>query len=308
MIISASRRTDIPAFHAEWMMNRLRAGYALVRNPYNARQISRVSLLPGEADAIVFWTKNAQNMLPHLSEIEDMGHKYLFQYTLTPYGNDIERNIDKRRAQEALLRLAERIGKERVIWRYDPILLSDEWTAEKHVRAFDALSRRLEGATGRCVISFVDLYARLKRSEKWIKAPSEEEMHLMACEIASMARARGMIPSACAEQVDLTGEGIEARGCIDKEDIGRLLGARVASLKDAGQRSACRCMPSVDIGCYDTCGHECAYCYAKTRRGPAVQCGVHSPVLGAEIGPEDRITERREKKILLSESEQTSLF
>ena len=188
MIISASRRTDIPAFYPDWMMERLREGFAHVRNPFNARQISRVSLLRQDAEAIVFWTKDASNMLRHLDELDGMGHRYLFQYTLTPYGRDIETGVDKPRAMEAFLKLSGRIGRSRVIWRYDPILLTGEWTAEKHIRAFERMCMRLEGAAERCVISFVDLYASVKRSAPGISAPDEACMRALAREIAASAR------------------------------------------------------------------------------------------------------------------------
>ena len=297
MIISASRRTDIPAFHAEWMMERLREGFAYVRNPFNAHQVSRVSLTREDAEAIVFWTKDASGMLPHLDELEERGYRYLFQYTLTPYGGDIETGVDKRRALDALLKLSGRIGKQRVIWRYDPILLTKEWTAERHMRMFERMCARLTGAADRCVISFVDLYAAVKRRAPEIQAPGEAEMRLMAREIARMAGKCGMIPSSCAETIDLSREGIKARGCIDAEDIGRLLGVNIESRRDDTQRGACRCVKSVDIGAYDTCAHGCLYCYARTGRRAAEECDAHSPLLCGRIGEGDRVTERREKRI-----------
>ena len=305
MIISASRRTDIPAFHSAWMMERLREGFAYVRNPFNAHQVSRVSLARGDAEVIVFWTKDAANMLPCLDELDGMGYPYLFQYTLTPYGTEIERGVDKRRALETFLNLSARIGGERIIWRYDPILLTEEWTAERHIGAFERMCRRLEGASGRCVISFVDLYASVKRSAGWIKAPTEVQMHEMAREIASAARRYGFLPSACAEAADLIKDGLEARGCIDRADIEAVLGAPVREQKDSGQRTACRCIKSVDIGAYDTCAHGCAYCYARTgRRSPGGE-EVHSPILGSILREDDRITVRTEPRIA---QRQISLF
>lgn len=292
MIISASRRTDIPAFHAEWFMERVRAGFADVRNPFNARQISRVSLDRDEAELIVFWTKDATGMLEHLDELDGRGMRYLFQYTLTPYGADVEPHVDKRRAVETLLKLSARIGAERVIWRYDPILLAERWTAEWHVKLFEAMCRRLEGASGRCVVSFVDLYASVRRTASWIHAPSESQMHEMAREMAKIARKHGFLPSACAETIDLTGDGLEARGCIDRADVERVLGAPVCAAKDAGQRSACRCVSSVDIGAYDTCRHGCAYCYASHGR-PIEPCDRYATLLGRPLSGGERIVERR---------------
>ncbi len=306
MLISASRRTDLPAFHTEWLMNRLRAGEVLVRNPMNARQVSRVSLACADVDALIFWTKDASALLPHLPEIEDMDHKYLFQYTLTPYSTDIEPQVNKRQALDALLKLSSRLGPSRVVWRYDPILLGGGWTIERHLTAFAQLARCLEGAADRCVISFVDDYARMKRTASWIHAPSEPGMHLLAREIAAMARAHGMIPSACAEKADFTADGLENRACIDPTDIERLLRLPIRPQKDTGQRSACRCIKSVDIGSYDTCRHGCLYCYA-CHTGQTIPCDDTAPVLGRPLTGGEQITLRREPR-LTAPGTQTSLF
>lgn len=297
MIISASRRTDIPAFYSEWMMERLREGFVHVRNPFNARQVSRVSLLRQDAEMIVFWTKDASNMIGCLDEMDGMGHRYLFEYTLTPYGRDIEPGVEKKRALEALERLSAQIGKKRVIWRYDPILLNEDWTAERHIRAFERMCARLEGAAERCVISFVDLYAAVKRSAPGIASPDEAGMRMLAREMAKTARRHQMIPSACAEALDFSGEGLERRGCIDERDVEAVLGAKVSVQRDSTQRTACLCVKSVDIGAYDTCRHGCIYCYARTGRSPAGEYDVHSPMLCGCAAPGDRVTERREKRI-----------
>ncbi len=304
MIISASRRTDIPAFHADWMMERLREGFVLVRNPFNAHQVSRISLERADAEAVVFWTKDASNMMAHLGELDGRGYRYLFQYTLTPYGQEIEPGVDKKRAMEALLGVSHRIGKRRVIWRYDPILLTEEWTAEKHIRMFERMCTRLEGAAERCVISFVDLYRSVKRSAPGVFAPDEAQMRMMAREISEIARAHGMVPSACAEAIDLTEEGVEQRGCIDQRDIEALLGVKISADRDQTQRPACRCVRSVDIGAYDTCGHGCVYCYARTGRRPG-KAEAHSPLLGGGLDGSERITDRKEKRIAAG---QISLF
>lgn len=297
MIISASRRTDIPAFHADWMMNRLREGFVYVRNPFNARQVSRVSLRREDAEIIVFWTKDASPMLPRLDEVEDRGYRYLFQYTLTPYGQDVERGVDKRRALDAMTELSERIGSRRVIWRYDPIILTDEWTPERHIGLFEKMCARLEGVSARCVISFVDLYASVRRNAGHLRAPEERQMRTMAREMAGIARAHGMLPSACAEALDFSEEGLEEYACIDRRDVEAVLGMPVRAQKDTGQRPACRCMKSVDIGAYDTCGHGCIYCYARTKPGGPAPCDPELPVLGGGLRPEDRISDRMERRI-----------
>jgi len=278
-------------------MERLREGFAYVRNPFNAHQVSRVSLRREDAEAIVFWTKDAENMLPRLSELDGMGYRYLFQYTFTPYGRDIEKGVDKRRAMEALLKLSAKIGKQRVIWRYDPVLLTEEWTAERHIQMFERLAGLFQGAADRCVISFVDLYASVKRTAPWISAPDEAGMREMAREMAQIARSHHMIPSACAEALDFGSEGLERRGCIDQRDLEVLLGAAVRVQRDNAQRKACMCVKAVDIGAYDTCRHDCVYCYARTGRKPAGEESVHSPLLCGRMNEGDSVTERREKRI-----------
>lgn len=166
MILSASRRTDIPNYYSEWFINRIREGFLYVRNPMNAHQVSKINLSPDVIDCIVFWTKNPINMLGKLEELKP--YMYYFQFTLTGYGRDVEPNLSHKR--EALIptfqRLSEQIGKERVIWRYDPIFLSDRYTVEYHIKAFEEIAASLAGYTDKVVISFIDFYKKTMRNTR----------------------------------------------------------------------------------------------------------------------------------------------
>lgn len=166
MILSASRRTDIPNYYSEWFINRIREGFLYVRNPMNPHQISKINLSPDVIDCIVFWTKNPINMLGKLEELKP--YMYYFQFTLTGYGRDVEPNLPHKR--EALIptfqRLSEQIGKERVIWRYDPIFLSDRYTVEYHIKAFEEIVASLAGYTDKVVISFIDFYKKTMRNTR----------------------------------------------------------------------------------------------------------------------------------------------
>ena len=303
MILSASRRTDIPNYYSEWLARRFRAGFLCVRNPMNFRQVSRIALNPDVIDCIVFWTKNPAPMLPYLDEYRR--YMYYFQFTLTGYGKDIEPGLpDKRRILiPAFCELADRIGRDRVIWRYDPIFLSDHYTLDYHVKAFTQIAEALAGRTRRVVISFLDDYEKTKRNMKGINIQglTKEKMRRLAHSFAVIAGRYGMEIQTCAEKIDLSEYGITHGACIDREYIEHLLGCRLRAGKDHGQRPECRCMESVEIGSYHTCRNGCRYCYANFSDG-RVQArirdfDVDSPILCGKMEPEDRITERKMKTL-----------
>ena len=303
MILSASRRTDIPNYYSEWLARRFRAGFLCVRNPMNFRQVSRITLNPNVIDCIVFWTKNPAPMLPYLDEYRR--YMYYFQFTLTGYGKDIEPGLpDKRRILiPAFCELADRIGRDRVIWRYDPIFLSDHYTLDYHVKAFTRIAEALAGRTRRVVISFLDDYEKTKRNMKGINIQglTKEKMRRLAHSFAVIAGRYGMEIQTCAEKIDLSEYGITHGACIDREYIEHLLGCRLRAGKDHGQRPECRCMESVEIGSYHTCRNGCRYCYANFSDG-RVQArirdfDVDSPILCGKMEPEDRITERKMKPL-----------
>lgn len=262
VIISASRRTDIPAHYSDWFFNRLREGYVMAANPRNARQVRRVSLKPEDVDGIVFWTKNPQPCLPRLFELSD--YAYYFQVTVTPYGTDVEPGIPlKEDVISAVLRLSDEIGPARVVWRYDPILLSGKYSKGFHYEAFGAMARRLAGRAARCTVSFLDMYKNTARNAlaMGLLPMTEADMLEMAEKIAAIAKEYGIPVDACAEETDFSRLGIGRARCVDPSILSA--GRPVEFKRQKGQRPACGCADSVDIGAYNTCPNGCKYCYAN---------------------------------------------
>jgi hypothetical protein len=259
LIISASRRTDIPAFHADWFMNCIRYGKCTNINPYNKKE-SIVYLTPKKVDCIVFWTKDARPIMKYLDQLTAMGYRYYFQYTMTAYGNDIERNVDKQGSLETILELSEKLGKDKVIWRYDPILISTIHNVDYHVFWFKYLVDKLKHNIETCVISFLDQYHKNKKilEEMSIRPPTQEEIDLLVGEFKHIVEGTGITIKTCCENTDL-----EKTSCIDRDRIMKITGRNLIANCKVGQRSGCNCYPSVDIGSYGTCGHGCVYCYAK---------------------------------------------
>ena len=293
-IISASRRTDIPAFFSEWFMERLKEGYLMVRNPFNRLQVSKILLNKDVIDCIAFWTKDPRPMMLRLAELEGFGIPYFFQFTITGCGSDIEPGVpDKRILTAAFRELHDRCGGH-VIWRYDPILFT-----AYHLRAFEAIASELCGYTDRCVISFADIYPHIRSdmSRIGLMTPCDDEL-MSFCKCLSAAAAKyGMKISTCAETVDLEECGIVRGRCIDPEYIGKLIGCPVKDRKDASQRKECGCAESIDIGTYSTCRHGCIYCYARrsnaAHSGDPAVCDLRSPMLCDSLHGNEKITERR---------------
>jgi len=266
MIVSVSRRTDVPALYSDWLFNRIRAGWAEARNPRTKAAI-RVSLLQEDVDGIVFWTKNPAPMLERLHELK--AYAYYFQFTLTPYGSDVEPNVlDKMEAVIPTFKaLSEAVGADRVIWRCDPIMVSPKYSLEYHVRAFAKIAKELHQHTQKVIISFIDqqyhsVGARLKHLN-----PVEITEYLqfsIALQLAPIAKDRGMQIETCAETTDLSQFGIGHARCVDKDLFERMLNRPLNVGKDRGQRSYCGCATSIDIGTYNTCTNGCLYCYANT--------------------------------------------
>lgn len=298
MIISASRRTDIPTYYSDWFLNRVKDGYVYVRNPMNAHQVSEISLSPEVVDGIVFWTKNPTPMLEKLSLLND--YMYYFQFTLNSYGVDVERNIPSKEKViiPAFQKLSDMIGPERVIWRYDPIFLSETYTADYHIRFFEKLAKRLSPFTKKCTISFLDFYRNTKNNVAplALSAFPVVEQERIAKNIAEIARSYGLGVDTCAEGIELNQYGIEHARCIDDRLLSQLIQCPLNVKKDKNQRLECGCIESLDIGAYNTCHNGCRYCYANYSDKAVSTNGEkhdpNSPLLIGAVGPEDKITER----------------
>lgn len=289
MIISCSRRTDIPAFYSDWFFNRLHEESVLVRNPMNARQVRRISLGTADVACFVFWTKNPAPFMGRLDLLK--AYNYYFQFTLTPYDNKIEPNLPpKDQIIETFLRLSDEIGKKRMIWRYDPILLTEEVNPEDHLEHFAYLAKKLSGYTGKCIISFIDMYRHIQGKIKppSIRPPDETQMRFLAGKIAKIAGANNIKVETCAEKIELGDLGIAHGKCIDDELISDLTGRKRKSEKDKKQRELCGCVSSIDIGEYNTCRHACNYCYANfSQKTVAKNFSLHNnkaPLLVGEAG------------------------
>lgn len=311
MIISASRRTDIPAYYSEWFVNRIKEGYLYVRNPMNIHQIGKINLSPSVVDGIVFWTKNPIPMMKKLDQLKD--YPYYFQFTLTAYGRDIESGLPSKN-QELILafcELSKMIGKERVVWRYDPIFINDTYSVEYHKRYFKTLASKLGAYTEKCTVSFLDLYKNTMRNIQplGIRVPTQEEQMDIMTEFARIAGEYGFYIDTCAEEMDLSNLGIRHACCIDKERLERIGNYHLEVKKDPTQRGICGCASSIDIGTYNTCKNGCVYCYANYSKNMVERHtqshDPHSPLLFGEVGEDDVIKER---KMTSSAQRQMSLF
>lgn len=300
MIISVSRRTDIPAFYSDWFIKRIKEGYVLTRNPMNHSQVSKVILTPDVVDCFVFWTKDPYNFMDKLDYLDNTGYTYYFQFTLTPYSNDIERNLrSKNEIIDTFQNLSNKIGKKKVLWRYDPIIMNDNLSLEYHKEQFEKLCSKLSGYTSVCIISFVDIYGKLSRviKDKLIRELNVDEMKSLAIIFSEIGNKYGIEIRSCSEKIDLSSYGIKPSSCIDKTVIEDILNCKLEIKKDTGQRPGCSCIQSIDIGVYNTCKNGCIYCYANySDSALANNCLKHitsSNILIGTVGEYERIIERK---------------
>jgi len=281
VVVSASRRTDIPAFYAEWFIRRLQAGYVKWTNPFSGT-LQYVSF--ARTRAVVFWTKNPRPLMPLLPVLDERGIGYYFQFTLNDYeAEGLEPGVPPLAERiETFEALARRVGKERVIWRYDPLLLADGLDVAQLVARVVRVGQAAHPFTEKLVVAFADIerYAkvrnRLRAFGKGCRELSSDEMREFAEALAAATRSWGIAIATCAEAIDLTDLGIGRNRCIDGELLARLFGHDPElmrflgpeefrhRLKDKGQRKECGCIVSKDIGAYDTCPHLCRYCYANS--------------------------------------------
>ncbi len=279
-------------------MERVRQGFFHRVNPFNVRQVKAISLRPADVNAIVFWTKNPRPLIPFLAELDQRGLNYYFQFTLNPYKNPFEPNLPPLEERIHTFRtLAELIGPRRLVWRYDPLILSSRTPLEYHREMFGRMATELRGATRRVMFSFLDFYGKARSRLRGIQREqgiviedfrgegfAAERWRLLA-DMGASAEDNGMTLWSCAEGEDLERIGIGHGHCIDAGLLRELFGSSGTFSRDRRQRKECGCVESVDMGAYNSCPFQCAYCYANASpKAVATNLKRHDPKGSALIG------------------------
>lgn len=265
-VISASRRTDIPAFYSDWFLNRLAEGFCDVLHPYT-RKWSRVSLQQEDVGAIVFWSKNYAPLLPKLDQVERTTRNLFFHFTITA-NRDLElRTPDYRDAIKDYIHIARRYSPDHVIWRFDPICITDKLSFDLYEERFCLCAEQLKGHASACTVSFAHPYRKMVNNLKHYTSHTlvpvtREEQRAYADRLAVRAATFGVRLLACCNDHLLSGAVGKAR-CVDGARFSLLFGIALDT-RSAASRKQCGCTKSIDIGAYDTCGHGCVYCYANT--------------------------------------------
>lgn len=302
MIINTGGRTDTVQYYTDWLMRRFEEGYALTRNPLFPTKVNRYELDPKVVDCVVFCSKNYQPILPRLHEITDRFNTY-FHYTITAYGRDIEPGVPPiDESMATLIELSQLVGRQRVSWRYDPVLLTRDYTIQRHLETFDRMARVLAPHIDRCVFSFVEMYKKLRFNMPELIPLSVEDMDELARGLGSIAATYGMRIQTCGTNGDFSRYGIQSSGCMTLDILGEANGVAFKNRKHKGMRQGCHCIESRDIGAYDTCLNGCKYCYANQTPQKAIENyklhGPASPLLLGQVCPDDTVTQGVQKTFL----------
>lgn len=299
MILNTGARTDTVQYYTDWLLERFSQGYVLTRNPMFPSKVSRYELTPDKVDCVVFCSKNYKPILARLHEITDKFNTY-FYYTITAYGKDIEPGVPSiDESMETLAALSGQVGRQRVAWRYDPILLTKDYTIERHFETFERMAERISPHIDRCIFSFVELYKKLEYNMPELIPFTESEMEILAKGLGSIAKKHGIFIQTCGTNKDYTRYGIHVSGCMTLDILGSANGIAFRNLKHKGTRNGCHCIESRDIGAYDTCMNGCKYCYANKDPHKAFDnFKLHdpmSPLLLGNVKPDDTVIQGVQK-------------
>lgn len=294
MILNVSTRTDIPAFYSEWFVQRIKEGFVLVRNPYNQRQVSEIKLTPDVVDCIVFCTKDPRPMMKYLPTLKALGYTFCFQMTLTPYDQTIETNIkNKEQLEDAFIVLSKQVGKEKCIWRYDPILVDDVYTVERHIQEFKRMITKLHPYINTIIISFITIYKRIEGLFKEVTSIQKREI---ASAFVKIASTYDISIQSCTYNQQLEQYGVRSTSCMDQAYLEKITGYPLDIEKNSN-REYCHCCSSMEIGSYDSCNHGCRYCYACGNKEQIIrnnkQHDIYSPLLIGNVQPTDKVIKRK---------------
>lgn len=298
MILNTGARTDT----VQWLLKRFEEGYVYARNPLFPNKVVKYELSPEKIDLVMFCSKNYKPILPRLHEITDKYRTY-FHYIVTAYGKDVEPlvpSVDE--SIETLIALSKQVGKQRVAWRYDPVLLTDKYTIEVHAKTFEYMAEKLAPYIDRYIFSFVEMYKKLKTNMPEIVPLTETDQNHIAEILGSIANKYGIHIQTCGTNGDYSQYGIRSSGCATLEILGAANGCEFKNLKHKGLREGCHCIESRDIGAYDTCLNGCKYCYAnKNPKKAKDNYKLHnpdSPLLLGDLQSFDEVTQGNQKSFL----------
>jgi hypothetical protein len=297
VIVNVGGRTDIVNYYSEWLINRINAGFAYSRNPLFQNNVSKISLKPEDVDCLMFCSKNYKPMLKYMKEINEK-YRIICHYTITAYGKDVEPNVPNiDESIKTLIELSKIVGKEKVLWRYDPILLTEKYTVDKHLKTFECMSKQIAPYVQRCIFSFVEMYKKLDYNMPEIIGFSDEDKIKILNGIGEISRKYNLYIQTCGTDENYERYGIHVSGCTTPEILEKANNVTYKNVKSKPIRKGCHCIPSRDIGAYDTCLNGCRYCYANKRPDLAKEnVKLHdknSPLLLGNIKDTDKITESK---------------
>ena len=299
MILNTGGRSDTVQYYTDWLLKRFEEGYVLSRNPLFPNKVNRYELTPDKVDCVVFCSKNYKPILPRLHEITERFHTY-FHYTITAYGKDIEPGVPSiDESMETLIQLSKQVGKQRVAWRYDPVLLTKDYTIERHLQTFARMAKTLAPYIDRCIFSFVEIYKKLEVNMPELIPLTAQDIETLAEGLGAIAGKYGIYIQTCGTNGDFTRWGIHSSGCMTLDILGGANGIVFKNLKHKGTRQGCHCIESRDIGAYDTCLNGCKYCYANKNPHKAFEnYKLHdpmSPLLLGNLNSDDTVTQGIQK-------------
>lgn len=308
MILNTGSRTDIPAFYSEWFMNRIREGFVMVRNPFDPHTVIRYDIDPETTDIIVFCTKNPEPMLEHIDELKE--HRMYWNVTITPYGKEIEENVpNKKEVMDSFIRLSKKVGVNSVVWRYDPIFISERYSLDYHLLIFEKMAKYLQGYCNACIISFIDLYEKTRRNFPEVREVSRQDQEFLTERFVKIAARYGMKIRLCHEDRELERFGADASGCLSRKVLEEATGLKLKENRGNFTRQGCECLLGNDIGAYNSCMHYCRYCYANyDKKIVAENRRLHdpkSPLLIGKLEEDDVVKVHRSVSVI---EDQMSLF
>ena len=306
MIVNVGGRTDIVNYYSQWLMNRIKEGFAYSRNPLFPKNVSKISLNPKDVDCLMFCSKNYKPILKYMKEINEK-YRIICHYTITAYGKDVEPYVPViNESIKNLIELSKIVGKEKVLWRYDPILLTEKYTVEKHLETFEYMAKQIAPYVQRAIFSFVEMYKKLDYNMPEIIDFTEEDKIKILKGIGEISKKYNLYIQTCGTDENYEEYGIHVSGCTTSEILEQANSVKYKNVKAKPMRKGCHCIPSRDIGAYDTCLNGCKYCYANKRPDLAKEnVKLHdknSPLLLGNIRENDKITDAKQDSFIVKES------